>query len=386
MQGARLCPIVVRGRRAEKKAWMESTMAVRDQRMRRQHQALAALTRSDPFLRGDVEQALRAINRTACTTLEVARSSIWLYDEAKTRVDCRDLFVLADGSHHCDMTLSAAEYPAYFDALRAERAIAARDAHTHPATHEFSAGYLKPLGIDAMLDAPIIVAGCMVGVVCQEHIGGPREWEIDEELFTGSIADMVALTLESSRRHAAQVQLETVVSQLEQRLAQVQALVWAPLAAELQGVARVLLVPHAELGGLPFAALPVPVAGDASGATQPLGRQLQLALAASARAAWRGLQRPPRPARRLLALAESSRLPHAAAEARAASPWRQRNLRRRNGAGGQRSLHEHPAARLPFRCRTTVSGRNFRGRSHTGDPALRQRRRSHGRQAEAARI
>ena len=101
------------------------------------------------------------------------------------------------------------------------------------------------------------------------------------------------------------------------RLAQVQALVWAPLAAELQGVARVLLVPHAELGGLPFAALPVPVAGDASGATQPLGRQLQLALAASARAAWRGLQRPPRPARRLLALAESSRLPHAAAEARA---------------------------------------------------------------------
>jgi len=200
-------------------------MAVRDQRMQRQHQALTALTRSDPFLRGDVEQALRAINRTACTTLGVARSSIWLYDEARTRVDCCDLFIAAEDSHHSGLTLSAADYPAYFEALLAERTIAARDAHTHPATREFSAGYLKPLGIDAMLDAPIIVAGRMVGVVCQEHTGGVRDWEIDEELFVGSIADMVALTLESSRRRSAQIELETVVNQLERRLAQVQGMV-----------------------------------------------------------------------------------------------------------------------------------------------------------------
>mgnify|MGYP002149000069 CR=1 FL=1 len=178
-------------------------MAVRDQRMRRQHQALAALTRSDPFLRGDVEQALRAINRTACTTLEVARSSIWLYDDEKTLIECKDLYVAADDSHASGFTLRAADYPAYFRALSAERTIAAADAHTHPATQEFSPGYLTPLGIHAMLDAPIFVAGRMVGVVCQEQTGGPRVWELDEELFVGSIADMVAMALESSRLSAA---------------------------------------------------------------------------------------------------------------------------------------------------------------------------------------
>lgn len=200
-------------------------MESRDQRMRRQHYALTALTRSEPVVQGDWELALRAITQTACTTLGVARSSIWLYDEQKTLIECKDLFVAASGSHASGATLLAAHYPAYFHALAAERTIAAADAHTHPATREFSAGYLSPLGIHAMLDAPIFAAGRMVGVVCQEQIGGPRQWEIDEEQFVGSIADMVAMVLESSRRRAAQGQLETVVLQLEQRLAQVQALV-----------------------------------------------------------------------------------------------------------------------------------------------------------------
>lgn len=200
-------------------------MESRDQRMRRHHQALTALTRSESLRLGDRERALREITQRACATLGVARSSIWLYDEEKTLIECKDLYVAADDSHASGFTLRAADYPAYFQALAAERTIAAADAHTHPATQEFSPGYLTPLGIHAMLDAPIFVAGRMVGVVCQEQIGGPRVWELDEELFVGSIADMVAMALESGRLCAAQTELKTVVEQLGRQLAQVQALV-----------------------------------------------------------------------------------------------------------------------------------------------------------------
>ncbi len=93
------------------------------------------------------------------------------------------------------------------------------------------------------------------------------------------------------------------------RLQQVHALVWAPLASRLAGCGRVLLVPHAQLGSLPFAAL-----AGADGV--PVVQHHAVAVAASASAAWRGITRSPGPARRALALGESSRLPHAAEEAR----------------------------------------------------------------------
>jgi CHAT domain-containing protein len=104
-----------------------------------------------------------------------------------------------------------------------------------------------------------------------------------------------------------QAHLATLTERARLRLAQLQALVWAPLTTHLHGTQRVVLVPHAQLGALPFAALP-------DGA-QSLGVRYRLALAPSARMALRGLQRPPSAARWALALGEPSRLPHAGREA-----------------------------------------------------------------------
>ena len=104
-----------------------------------------------------------------------------------------------------------------------------------------------------------------------------------------------------------QSHLAVIESRTQARLRQLHGLLWAPLQIALQGCERVLVVPHAQLGALPFAAL-------ADGAT-PLGQWIQLALVPSAAAALRGLRRQPVAARSVLALGESSRLPHAAREA-----------------------------------------------------------------------
>lgn len=106
------------------------------------------------------------------------------------------------------------------------------------------------------------------------------------------------------RRH-----LDTLAQRLALRLAQAHALVWAPLQGALGGATRVLVVPHGGLAALPFAAL-APAGGP------PLAEHLALALAPSARAAWRSLGWPQRRWRHALALGESSQLPQAGAEAR----------------------------------------------------------------------
>jgi len=97
-----------------------------------------------------------------------------------------------------------------------------------------------------------------------------------------------------------------------QRLQQLHNLLWAPLADGLAGCTRVLIVPHAQLASLPFAAL-----HEGPG---PLGARLQLALAPSARVALHGLMHPaPELAAaqaRALVLGESTQLPQAGSEAR----------------------------------------------------------------------
>ncbi len=116
--------------------------------------------------------------------------------------------------------------------------------------------------------------------------------------------------IETLRHGAAPVSrhLAILTARAQARMRRLHALVWAPLAAVLGQCRRVLIIPHAQLGALPFAAL--------SDGEETLAQRHLLAFAPSARVALRGLRRDPAPARRALVLGESTRLPHAADEAR----------------------------------------------------------------------
>ncbi|MEO8133161.1 MAG: CHAT domain-containing protein [Betaproteobacteria bacterium] len=116
--------------------------------------------------------------------------------------------------------------------------------------------------------------------------------------------------LETLRHGAAPVarHLATLTKRATARLRALHALVWAPLAGALRPCRRVLIVPHAQLGAVPFAAL--------DDGERTLAQRYELAFAPSARVALRGLRRESVPARCALCLGESTRLPHAAAEAR----------------------------------------------------------------------
>ena len=170
--------------------------------------ALAALMHSEELSSGDVAGALELVTEVASRILRVERASVWRFSADRSALECSNLFERAPHTHKKGGSLLAASFPSYFGALDGERSIAASDAHTDPRTSEFSESYLTPNGIGAMLDAPVFVRGTMVGVVCHEHVGGPRTWLHWEELVAGSIADFVALALEAADRNAAHQKLQ----------------------------------------------------------------------------------------------------------------------------------------------------------------------------------
>ncbi len=186
---------------------------------------LAALMRSEALTRGDLDAALEQVTEVASQTLRVARASVWILRADGSAIECANLFE-AEGARHSKGTVIAAiDAPAYFDALREARSIAANDARTDPRTKEFTAGYLEPLGITSMLDAPVLLRGELVGIVCQEHIGPARKWHFWEELIAATLADFVAMVL-GAMEHAAQAKeladhrahLEELVAERTERL------------------------------------------------------------------------------------------------------------------------------------------------------------------------
>lgn len=196
----------------------EENLKASERRLRRQSTALLELATNNKLICGDLGVAIQAITETAANTLELERVSVWLYNSEKTSIICLDLYERSSDRHSSGLELFSVDYPNYFQSLQTERIIAAHNARNDPRTSEFSDNYMTPLGITSMLDSPIRLSGKMIGVVCHEHIGTPRNWTIEEENFAASLADFVALAMEGAERRRAQQALLKANEELEIRV------------------------------------------------------------------------------------------------------------------------------------------------------------------------
>jgi PAS domain S-box-containing protein len=165
------------------------------------HDALSGLVRSGVLTSVSLTDAFQAITEAAAHTLNIARVGIWLMDDTRSSIQCRDMYDLPNAAHQSGTVVGRSSFPQYFASLDQDRVINADNAHTDPRTAELSAAYLTPLGIGALLDAPIVRDGRTVGVICHEQVGPARHWTTDELSFASSLADLAAMALEASERH-----------------------------------------------------------------------------------------------------------------------------------------------------------------------------------------
>ena len=207
--------VALRRSEAQNRGFLEALQESKA-RLRRQQTALMELAQCQPLYSGDISAAFSEIIKTAAHTLDIERVSIWLYNHDHSKIHCVKLHELSTQRYSESMELAAVDYPAYFQALQLERAIAADNAYTDPRTQEFSASYLVPLEITSMLDVPIRLGGSTVGVLCLEHVGIARHWKLEEQNFANSLAHTATLAMEARNRKQAEeaLRLEKEKSEL----------------------------------------------------------------------------------------------------------------------------------------------------------------------------
>jgi two-component system, NtrC family, sensor kinase len=226
---------------------------------------LLRVSQSPAIDAGAQDGAIRLVLDSVCEGLGVARCGVWFYDAAREAIVCELLIDTPNHDELRDTRLSAAQFPRYFEALATERVIAADDAGADPRTAEFTDSYLGPLGIGAMLDAPIRHHGRMIGIICAEHIGPPRPWTADEATFAGSLADLVGRAI-NARAH------RQLCDRLEARVAERTTTLQTTVEQLREAQAHLIAVEkHAALGRV--------VAGIAHELETPLGNAVMTASA-----------------------------------------------------------------------------------------------------------
>ncbi|MCB9729408.1 MAG: response regulator [Deltaproteobacteria bacterium] len=179
----------------------------------RRRKAVLELAKHEAMQGGDFVAAATTLTEITAEAMDVDRASVWLLSEDRARLRCVDTFDRQTGEHSVGDELAAVDAPRYFEAVASGRALDAADAVNDLRSCEFRE-YLARRGIVSLLDAPIRVAGEVVGVVCHEQVGSLRMWKAEEIDFAGEIADQAALALlaaERRRSEAAHRALEVEV-------------------------------------------------------------------------------------------------------------------------------------------------------------------------------
>jgi diguanylate cyclase (GGDEF)-like protein len=190
----------------------------REERYHKQNTILGELAKHKTLEHDTLNASLKEITQAAARTLEVERTSVWLFNDEHSKLHCINLYDQNTGQHSQGVELAAANYPVYFRALVEERILVVHDINTDARTKELSE-YHSPLGIASLLATPIWLNGEIAGVVCHEQVGTSRQWVLEEQNFAASIADLVSLAIEASERKRSQEELRLAHDELEIRVA-----------------------------------------------------------------------------------------------------------------------------------------------------------------------
>ena len=183
------------------------SLAASERRLVAQSDALSELTARYVNPGEQFADRLRSILRIAARAIDVERLSMWEFDDQHSLIRCVGLHHQTGDRYESGAVLSRAIAPAYFEAIDRERVVAAHDAQSDPRTCEFRDAYLVPNTIGAMLDVPLQGDNHRLGVLCAEHVGGPRTWTVDEQNFGISVGNLIVIAIAEEQRRTALKQL-----------------------------------------------------------------------------------------------------------------------------------------------------------------------------------
>jgi two-component sensor histidine kinase len=167
------------------------------------------LSKSRMIREGKIEEAIYEILESSSRAMHTTRVNAWIFDHDKTQIQCIGNFDARENKLVPQTALPRLAMPLYFSLFETEKIIITRDAYKETKTAELYEFYLKPHNIQSLMDIPVRIEGKMIGIICFENVGSPRDWTLQEQKFGLVAAQMLSLTIETHNKQLATQALKT---------------------------------------------------------------------------------------------------------------------------------------------------------------------------------
>ncbi|MFI5145261.1 MAG: histidine kinase dimerization/phosphoacceptor domain -containing protein, partial [Ignavibacteria bacterium] len=185
---------------AEKKKAEEELFARNEQVIKQQ----AALIELSKLKESNLETTFKKITEITSPPLKADRTSIWLFNPSQSEIECKEMYVPANGTHTSGMILKNEEFYDYFNAKNSIP-FTTHDPENDPRTKEFTQTILHPFGTIIIIISRLRLKGEVVGMICFESINPAKtDWSPEEYDFSLSVAGFISMILEASERNKAE--------------------------------------------------------------------------------------------------------------------------------------------------------------------------------------
>ena len=167
----------------------------RSKKVRVHNQTLKILT-SKSYLNKDTFNAiLKNILKVASTNCAIDRVSYWEF--LKEGIRCESLYYLQSDRYEKNLFIDKDFHPIYFKNIEMGTQIVASNVYDDPITVELCFEYFPKNNIKSILHTPLLINGEILGILCFEKTETLTEWDNEDINFSRSIADLIAIAIES---------------------------------------------------------------------------------------------------------------------------------------------------------------------------------------------
>jgi PAS domain S-box-containing protein len=141
---------------------------------------------------------LKNILQTVATNTGINRVSYWSY--LNEGLKCESIYYLDSNRFEKNFFIDKINFSNYFNFIENGTQIVASDVYDSKFVSELCLEYFPKNKIKSIVDTPIFIDNKVTGILCFETIEITREWDNDDINFARSVADIIAIAIESQMR------------------------------------------------------------------------------------------------------------------------------------------------------------------------------------------
>ncbi len=137
------------------------------------------------------------VNEKTAYLIEADRFSIWLFSNDGKKLICRDLYTKKNHEHRVFEEIEVDSYPQFFKTLGAHRSFISDQVFKDARLDEIRNKWIAPNGVKSLMSVPLRGHGRLLGIMSYERTQEVKEWSLEDREFCSSVADLVALAIET---------------------------------------------------------------------------------------------------------------------------------------------------------------------------------------------